>query len=264
MTRSDRLRIGIVGLGRMGLAVRERASVAGHDVARIASRDAAATGAERPEDWGGKVDVAIEFSVASALETNLSSLLNAGIPVVSGTTGAPDAVERSARLAADRGVPMLWAPNFALGVQLVFRVTRLASRWLGKLGDFEPYVEERHHSGKADAPSGTARRLAQIVVDETPGKSRFGFAPESAPLPEDCLSVGVVRAGGNPGEHAVGWDGPLEEIRLTHRARDRSIFADGAVRAAEWIVTQDGPRTIDDLLDAMIDRTRDVRTESDA
>jgi len=253
MSDDRRLRLALVGYGRMGRAIEVAAAERGHQVtARI---DPAAPGADRPaipDDLADQADVAIEFTVPSAAPGNVRRLLELGIPTVSGTTGWTERLGETRALAGQLGVGFLWAPNYALGVQLLFRLVGRAATWFGRLGGFDPWVFEAHHARKKDAPSGTAQQLAELIVAGTPGKERFGCAPDDAPPPPDLVPVGWVRAGEIPGTHRVGWDGPGESIEIVHVARDRGIFGRGAVRAAEWIVGRSGPATIAEMLDELL------------
>ncbi len=250
---STGLNIALVGYGKMGRTLERIAASRGHRVAlRVDPHD---RGADRAvldaADLAG-VDVALEFTHAEAAAANCGALLAARVPVVCGTTGWADGLGAVRRLATETGTGFLWAPNYALGVQVTFRLARAAAQWLARVGGFAPYLVEEHHQAKRDAPSGTARRLAEILVENTPGKKAFGLAPADAALPPELVPVAWVRAGAIPGTHRVGWDGTGETLEIVHRARGREIFADGAVTAAEWLKGHPGPRTLDEMLDDML------------
>jgi 4-hydroxy-tetrahydrodipicolinate reductase len=222
------MKAAIVGCGRMGRAIEEMLAERGHAVAaRIGRNDAigAARGA----------DVAFEFTRPESAAKNVDALLAAGVPTVCGTTGWDP--EDAAALAAREGVPFLAAPNFSIGVAVLKRVALEASRWLVGFPEFEPGIVERHHARKADVPSGTARMLAGAIAPYRPGA---GAPP-----------IAALRQGGQPGEHEVLFEGPDECLALVHRARSPRIFAGGAVRAAEWIVSTRprGPVTFDEFFE---------------
>jgi len=241
------LALEIVGYGRMGRAV-ERAAVArGHEVVAITTR----AGSRDP--GGGeprRPDLAIDFTLAEAAPRLIRERLERGIPVVSGTTGCEDRLGELRELADRLGVGFLWAANFALGVQVLFRAAELAARWLGGDEAYAPFVYEEHHAGKRDAPSGTAKRLGSILLERTPRLRRFGPAPAEGGLPSDLLPVAWIRAGTIAGTHVVGWDAGEERLELRHVCRSRDTFARGAVAAAEWLATQRGARTIEEMLEA--------------
>jgi 4-hydroxy-tetrahydrodipicolinate reductase len=243
----------LVGWGRMGREIEQAARERGHAV--VLRVDPSATGPGVVETFPAEppdADVALEFSEPSAAAANVRGLLEAGLPVVSGTTGWSEALPEARELAGVTGTGFLWAPNFALGVNLLFRMVDQAASWLGASGEFSPYLIESHHDGKKDGPSGTGTRLAEALVERTPGKERHGPAPAQGRIDPQLVPVAWVRAGSIPGEHRVGWDAAGETIEIVHRARSRSIFAAGAVRAAEWLRGRRGPFTLDDMLDDML------------
>lgn len=206
------MNLAIVGIGRMGRAVEEAASTRGHRVlARI--------GREDDLSCAGDVDVVIEFTCPDQAERNVMTLVEMGIPTVSGTTGwSPTDAESRANA---RGVPLLVAPNFSIGMAALRALASIAAQRLAAFPEFEPGVFERHHSQKADSPSGSAKLLARAVAV---GSGR------------DHVPIAALRQGSQPGEHTVHFEGEYEELLLTHRVRSRSVFANGAIAAAEWIV----------------------------
>jgi 4-hydroxy-tetrahydrodipicolinate reductase len=147
-------------------------------------------------------------------------------------------------------------------VNLFFRIVDAAARTLGRPGLYDPFVQESHHRGKVDAPSGTARRLAAIVIDADP---RFDAVLEGHPegrIPPGTLQVVSTRAGAEPGTHRVGFDGPHDLIALEHRARGREGLALGAVLAAEWLEGRSGMHGFDEVLDAIL--RGDLRVEGES
>ena len=174
------------------------------------------------------------------------------MPVVCGTTGW-DVPENLDSLARQHDVAFLQADNFSLGIQWMRRVTAMLSGWSGAEGSFRPWIHERHHQLKIDAPSGTARMLAGVIEKADPRGLKAVMMPVEGKLPQDGFPVTATRAGVEPGLHIVGWDGPYESIQWTHQARGREGFASGAVQVAEWLVGRKGMFTIDAVLDAWVD-----------
>ncbi|MBP7149715.1 MAG: 4-hydroxy-tetrahydrodipicolinate reductase [Acidobacteria bacterium] len=242
------LALALVGYGKMGRVLENAAVERGHRVvARIDPAAPQATArAVEPAALAG-AEVALEFTAPAAAAANVLALLAAGVPVVSGTTGWTDRLDEARRLAADRGVGLLWAPNFSLGMHVLLQLVERAAATLGG-GGYAPYLVEEHHQQKADAPSGTARRIGELLVALTPGKSRFGPAPGDGPVPPELVPAAWVRAGQIPGTHRVGWDGPGETLEIVHRVRDRAVFAHGALLAAEWLRGRRGPHTLEEML----------------
>jgi len=220
----------IVGPGKMGRAIEAVLVQRGHGVrARVGRRDDLE--ALEPD----VVDVAFEFTTPEAAPKTVAALLMHRVPVVCGTTGWDVAPMKA--LAGERRVPFLHSPNFSIGVAALRRAAMVLGGALARFPEFEPAILERHHSAKKDAPSGTAKAIAESVgVGREPGEE---------------IPIVSLRHGGQPGEHALVFEGPDESIELVHRARSRSIFALGAVQAAEWLVRSGltGPVTFDDFLD---------------
>ena len=162
-------------------------------------------------------DVAIDFSNAGAIDEVCSAALKLGKALVIGTTGHTSEQRHSIENAA-RSLPIVFASNFSVGVNALFALTRRATEILGP--DFAPQITETHHTKKKDAPSGTAKTLAEMLKQA--GKSD--------------VPIESIREGDVVGEHTVVFVGPEERLELTHRAASREIFAHGALRAAEWVV----------------------------
>lgn len=246
------MRYALIGYGRMGRAIDEAATAAGHGrVVAIdpESRDDAVRPAIEPGLLTG-VDVAFEFTHPGAAESNVAALLDHGVAVVCGTTGW-DAAGDAVRAAAERSeAGAVIAPNFSVGMNLFYSLVRESSRMFGAVGGYEPVVVEDHHRGKRDAPSGTATRLADIMREETDWRTHAGN-PQGALAP-GTIHVASVRSGFEPGTHTVGFDGAHEVVSLTHRARGRGGFAHGAVLAGEWIVGRRGVHGFDAVLEDLL------------
>jgi len=232
------MRIGIFGRGRLGRAIAQGAETA-QDLVLAWQVDKG----ESPE---GAVEVAMAASAADAVEGHLEWALDQGTDLVIGVTGwkLPDLEERI----GDR-IGVLVAPNFSLSVALMARLSLVLGRFAALDRELDPYVLEHHHRAKADAPSGTALRLAQAVMEGCPRKTAWTMGPAA---PQE-LSVGVLRAGAEFGLHTVGLDGPAEILSLTHQARSRAVFGQGALRAARWIHGRKGLHSFDDLAQELLD-----------
>jgi 4-hydroxy-tetrahydrodipicolinate reductase len=180
-------------------------------------------------------DVIIDFSSHHATGALLELAVAQRKPIVIGTTGhAP--VEKQRLLALAARVPCVWAGNFSVGVNLLFALTRRATAVLG--ADYDTEVIEMHHRFKKDAPSGTAARLLEIILEErrlTADSLRHGRSGITGERQPSEVGVHALRGGDVVGDHTVLFAALGERIELTHKASDRGIFARGAVRAAHWI-----------------------------
>jgi 4-hydroxy-tetrahydrodipicolinate reductase len=232
------MRYAIVGNGRMGRAIDEQARRRGHALETVVTRGGLAAAAL------ARVDVAFEFSVPDAAASNVRELLRRGVSVICGTTGwSPP--EELRRAAAEAECGLVVAPNFSIGMQLFYRLVEQAGALFGSLGQHDPYVWEHHHRTKRDAPSGTARRLAEILARADP--RGYDASKEGG-------AVVSVRAGAEPGRHIVGFDSEHDIVRLEHAARGRSGFALGAVLAAEWLDGKTGYHGLESLVDEALSR----------
>jgi 4-hydroxy-tetrahydrodipicolinate reductase len=234
----------------MGREIETVAAARGHEV--VAIIDPSERGRRVRRRIGSSelagAEAAFEFTSPGSAEANVLALLACGIPVVCGTTGwEPDllALTRATRKARRAAV---LAPNFSIGVNLFFRLVKEAARLLGNTDRFDPFVLEAHHRGKVDAPSGTARRLADLVVEEDPHRWSVQVGVPPGGVPQGAVQVVSVRAGHETGTHTVGFDGEHDQIRLTHQARGRGGFAAGAVLAAEWLPGKRGVHGFDRVL----------------
>lgn len=238
------LRIALVGAqGRMGQAI---AAVAASEGAVIAAS----------LDVGGdlaagiaQAEVVVDFSFHAATAGVLAVCAAAGRPLIVGTTGhAPG--EKQRLLASAPGLPVVWAGNYSVGVNLLFALTRRASAILG--ADYDAEVVEMHHRFKKDAPSGTAARLLEIILEErklTASALRHGREGITGERTPTEVGVHSLRGGDVVGDHTVMFSALGERLELTHKASDRGIFARGALRAARWIVGR--PAGVYDMQDVL-------------
>ena len=217
------VRIALVGLGRMGRALDALAPERGCDV--VARLDAAAMARGITAADLHDAQVAIEFTTPESSVANTIALLQVGCPVVIGTTGwvaQLPVVEAAARAAA---CAALWSPNFSIGVQLFLAMAEDAANRARQVSGFDAHVVETHHVAKLDAPSGTGIAIAERL--------REGLGRD--------VPITSVRTGSVPGTHEIIFDAPFEQIRLVHEARDRRVFADGALTAARWLAASPAP-----------------------
>jgi len=183
-------------------------------------------------------DVVIDFSGHSATGQLLELVAAQRKPIVIGTTGH-DAGEKKRLLASAAKVPCVWAGNFSVGVNLLFALTRRAAAVLGS--DYDAEVVEMHHRFKKDAPSGTAARLLEIILEErklTASALKHGRSGITGERQSTEVGVHALRGGDVVGDHTVLFAALGERLELTHKASDRGIFARGAIRAAHWVVKQ--------------------------
>lgn len=232
------MRVGVFGRGRLGTAIAQELAT-GNDLILSWHID-------RGEEPGTTVDVAIDASLAEAIPAHLDWALTTGTDLVIGTTGWD--LPNLAALVQGR-IGVLVAPNFSLSVALMARLSVVVGRFAAIDPELDPFILEHHHRAKVDAPSGTAQRLAAAVLEGYPRKQRWTLG---VPTPTE-LGLSVIRAGAEFGMHQVGLDGPAESLSITHQARSRAVFAQGALRAARWIHGRKGLHTFDELASELLD-----------
>jgi 4-hydroxy-tetrahydrodipicolinate reductase len=223
--------VALIGMGKMGRALATHAPERGFRV--VAELDPSHPGypGVTRETLGG-AHVAIEFTTPQAAPNNVRACAAAGCPIVVGTTGWYEHLPELSAEVERAGGALLTAPNFSVGVAVFDRVVAEAARLFKQLDGFDAHLIETHHAAKKDAPSGTAGALARTA------ETALG-----RPIP-----ITSVRTGHVPGTHEVLFDAPFEQIRLVHEARDRRVFAEGALVAARWLVGKRGVFTMSDVL----------------
>jgi 4-hydroxy-tetrahydrodipicolinate reductase len=224
--------IAVIGDGKMGRAVAEMVQARGWHLTAMLDQEHNRDGAGITRRALGDPDVAIEFTEPASAISNIMACIHEGVPVVVGTTGWYESLPAVVATANEEGATLLWAPNFSIGVNLFIELAREAAEIMRHAPDFSAAMVETHHSAKKDAPSGTALAISRAM------ESSLGKA----------MPVTSIRTGSVPGTHELIFDGQYEQITMRHEARDRRVFADGALRAAQWLIGKKGVFTMRDVL----------------
>jgi 4-hydroxy-tetrahydrodipicolinate reductase len=235
------MRVAVVGYGKMGREVESVLRERGHDAVCIDLDDSFPEGCA----------VGIDFTQPGVVVENVRVAMKACGRYVVGTTGWTEQQDQVRHIVEQAGGGLVHASNFSLGVNLYYRVVKQAAALMARFSDYDPYVLEKHHRQKKDAPSGTAKVLAEIVA-ASGGTRRRAVTEFEGAIPSDAFHVSAVRAGGIIGEHVVGFDSGTDEILIEHRARTRRGLATGAVIAAEWIATRQGFHAFEAVLDDLM------------
>jgi 4-hydroxy-tetrahydrodipicolinate reductase len=223
------MKIGLFGRGRLGTAI---ATLGGSRITWQVGRN------EAPP---GPVDVAIDASMDDGADAHVKWALETSTDLVIGTTGwsIPDLEER-----VGERIGVVVAPNFSLSIALYTRLSLVLARFAALDAGRDPYVVEHHHARKKDAPSGTAKLLAKVIMKGCPRKTEWTLQGPGD-LKEHQLSVSSIRAGHTYSSHIVGIDAPAETLELHHASRSAMAYADGALRVSEWIHGRKGVFTMD-------------------
>jgi 4-hydroxy-tetrahydrodipicolinate reductase len=237
------LNIIIIGAGRMGQAVRKEAEAKGQKVLAIIDLDG--VGWEILE--AGKADVAIEFVGPASAPAVVRRCLAAGVPIVSGSTGWDIELEELKAHCKAIGGTMLHARNFSLGINFLKDICERLGRFMDLQPNFKLHLEETHHIHKLDSPSGTAITIAGWL---TSGSERLnGWATsEKQDGQAERIQIEVHRSPDVVGVHTIILESATEQLQFIHTAKDRSVFAAGAVAAALWLSNKKGTFSIADVL----------------
>ena len=248
------MKIALIGYGKMGKEIERIARSRGHEIVSIIDLD-------NQQDFASEAfrsaDVAIEFTNPQAAYGNYLRAFEAGVKVVSGSTGwLKDHGDEVRRLCTEGGKTLFWSSNFSLGVAIFSAVNKYLARIMNQFPEYDVTMEETHHIHKLDAPSGTAITLAEGILDNLGRKTRWVKGTFQAPdgtlsgttqCALEELPISSVRRGEVPGIHSIRYDSAADSITITHDAKNRGGFALGAVLAAEYTAQHTGLLTMEDL-----------------
>lgn len=236
------MKIALIGYGKMGQEIGRIAEDRGHEIALIIDMN-------NPNDLTKEnlkdIDVAIEFTNPTSAVANYMSCFEAGVPVVSGTTGWLDQWDQVTSACTENNSAFLYASNFSLGVNLFFELNKQLAQLMKPFDQYRASMVEVHHTQKLDAPSGTAISLAEDMLDELPNIDAW---VNEADGKENELPITSVREGEVPGTHIVEYDSEVDYLKITHCAKSRKGFAFGAVLAGEFAAGKKGVLSMSDLL----------------
>lgn len=251
------LNLCIAGLGRMGKAIIHEAVAKGHQISGVieapscpvvgkslrelgvCNSETRLLSSEQIREALQNSDVFISFSAPAADIVNVPIAASMGKRIILGTTGFTPEQNTQVTVAMNGKVPSVFSPNYSIGVNILFK---LAEQLKAFPAGYDISLSEIHHTGKKDAPSGTAKKIEQIVSQaHNYNKTVYGREGISPRQSGELESV-ALRAGGVPGIHDIIVAGPTEMLRIEHIAFSRDVFAQGAVLAAEWISKQTEPK----------------------
>lgn len=193
------------------------------------------------------IDLAIDFSSPENIKERCELILNENIPLIQGTTGWDDQRESILEMARQKGSSMVWAYNFSLGMSIFKQLAAHAAYLMRPFPDFDIALMEAHHREKKDSPSGTLLCLQRAIFTAMEGRT-IGASRTTGGIQPSDIDVATLRVGKNPGYHSVWIDGPNESIQMIHSARSRSVFAEGALIAANLLLQNPGVWHYDDLI----------------
>lgn len=237
------MKIALLGYGKMGKAIESVIdSIPQHEVIM---RFDGENGEALSVSMLAGADVAIEFSTPATAIANINKCFEAGVPVVVGTTGWHQQLPEVTQLCEETNSTLFWASNFSIGVNIFFAMNKYLAKVMNEQEQYDVTLEEIHHTEKLDSPSGTAITLATGVLEEVDRKHEWVNQPAEG---EEQLSIISKREAGVPGTHLVTYNSGIDTIEISHVAHSRLGFAQGAVKAAEWVHGKQGVYTMSDML----------------
>ncbi|MBA2746815.1 MAG: 4-hydroxy-tetrahydrodipicolinate reductase [Flavisolibacter sp.] len=236
------MRIALIGYGKMGRLIEEMAIAKGHEIVlKVSSSNLDAFTVEN----FSMADVAIEFTSPEAAFENVRKCMDAGIAVVSGSTGWNDRMEDARKYCIEKNTAFLHSSNFSIGVNIFFEINKQLAELMSDQTDYDVQIKEIHHTAKKDAPSGTAVTIAEQILSKLEWKKQWVKAKTQSP--ED-LFIKSERTDPAPGTHLIKYSSDIDDIEIIHTAHNRKGFASGAIAAAEFIAGKKGVFTMREVL----------------
>ena len=236
------MNIAIIGYGRMGHEIERILLQRGHQLEFIIDQ---ANFEEINELNNNNVDVAIEFTNPTSAYTNIQHCFNANIPIISGTTGWTENLDKLKQISINENKGFLYASNFSVGVNVLFAMNKMLAKIMNTFPAYAVTIEETHHTKKLDSPSGTAITLAQGIINNIDRLNSWNLADHST---DEILGINAIRRGDVPGIHEIKYESSFDTLQLSHSAKSREGFALGAVLAAEFMQNKKGFFEMNDVL----------------
>lgn len=247
------MKIVLLGYGKMGKIIEKIAHDRKHEIILKIDQDSQH---ELTAENLQQADVAIEFSTPHTVLANIEQCLNAGVPVVVGTTGWYSNLPVLKEKFENSNTAMVYASNFSVGVNIFFHVNKVLAKLMNNYPYYDIQVEEIHHTQKLDSPSGTAITIAEGIIENLDAKKEWvnalsadGAEHGDDSVKSDQLLIESFRIESVPGTHTVIYDSEVDSIEFKHTAHNRNGFALGAVLAAEWIQGKQGFYSVQDMFD---------------
>jgi len=236
------MKIALFGYGKMGKEIEQVALKRGHEI--VLKIDVNNISSITKEDLK-KCDAAIEFSTPASAISNMAKCFDVELPVVVGTTGWYDRLEKVKKICEERNGCLFYTSNFSIGVNIFFKVNEYLAKMMNNYADYDVSMEEIHHVHKLDAPSGTAISLADQITNNLSRKTKWVNEQTSNAKELQIISK---REDEVPGTHIVKYHSAIDDIEITHQAHNRKGFATGAVLAAEFVKGKKGIFGMNDLM----------------
>lgn len=243
------MKIAIIGYGQMGKLIERLATEQKIEVVSIIDPNLEKViDAESLKD----ADVCIDFSLPDAVLKNCKQIAKLKKNIVIGTTGWSEHLNEISQIAQDNNIGIIYGSNFSIGMNTFFHIVANAAELINQIDNYDLFGYEMHHNKKVDSPSGTAKTLAEIVLDKVDRKETAQYDKLDRKIDDEEFHLASIRSGDIPGTHVIGFDSSADTIELKHTARSRDGFALGAISAAKWIEHKTGIYNFQDIFFQML------------
>lgn len=246
-------KIALIGYGSMGHIIERISKEKGHKIVSII--DPVVEGCQKEitmESLNG-AEVCIDFTHPKVIMNNIKKYCELKINVVIGTTGWYEHLDEVKKMVKTAGIKFLWASNFSIGVNLYFKIIDAATKLINSADEYDIWAYELHHHNKADSPSGTAKTLSNIMLNNIDRKNKIVNEMLNRKIEKDEIHFSSVRGGPVNFEHTIGFDSESDCITIKHAARNRDGYASGSIIAAEWLTNQEvGYYELDDFISSLL------------
>ena len=248
----NKIKVLLVGYGKMGKMIHENAELVNADIVSIIDPNNTKYDVSFDSIDFTNIDVAIEFTHPEVCLQNIEKLINKNIPVVTGTTGWFGQIEGLYKKINPEAHTLIYGANYSIGMNLFYEIVNSAAGLINQTGLYDFYGLESHHRQKADSPSGTAKVLSEILLENSKNKDKAIYDINNKQLGQNEFTFTSVRAGNITGYHEIGFDSDFDEIKLIHNAKSRKGFALGALFAARYALKIKGIFNFKDIFHDVI------------
>lgn len=197
-------------------------------------------------------DVVIDFTSPEVVIENIKQIAVLEKNMVVGTTGWYEKIDNVKKIVKKNNIGFVYGQNFSIGANIFFKMVRVSSQLINHFTEYDVYGLEVHHTGKKDSPSGTGKKLSQIVLENFLRKKKTQFEKPDKKISSEEFHFASLRGGENPGRHEIIFDSYADEIHLVHQAHNRRGFAEGALVAAEFVKDKKGFYSFDDVFESIL------------
>ena len=244
------MKIALIGYGKMGRLIEDLARQKEHHI--VAKIHPSGEFSSIDEQLIQQADICIDFSTPQCVLNNIHSIAKIKKNIVMGTTGWYEHFDEVKKIVLENQIGFLFSPNFSIGIHLFKEIVTYAAQLINEFEDYDVAGYELHHNQKLDSPSGTAKSIVHALLDKIQRKTIPIYQTIDRQVASHEIQFSSLRCGSIPGTHSILFDSPADTITLTHQARNREGFAQGALIAAEWLYDKKGIFTLDDMIHQLV------------